>query len=72
MALPLYDWLGIQLARVDEVGGGYHNKMANPVQAGAGFAESALIVSVWLAAVGPASLWIFALRIRRRIMKRRG
>lgn len=72
MALPLYDWLRIQLSRADEVGGGYHNKMANPVQAGAGFAISVLFVIVWLAAVGPALLWVLALRIPRQIMKRRG
>ena len=65
MALPGYDWLRVQLSRLDDLGGGYHNKMANPVLAGAGFAMSVFFVVLWIVALGPLLLWQLAGWTRR-------
>jgi len=66
MGLPGSDWRNRQLAGIDEVAGGYQNKMANPVTGGAGFAMSVVVVTLWLLSLVPLCLWSIAKRLLRR------
>ncbi len=66
MTLPGFDWLQRQLAGVDEVAGGYQNKMGNPMVGGAGSSMSCLYVIMWLLALVPMLLWVGARAVLRR------
>ena len=56
MSLPGTRWLVRQLSAVDDLAGGYHRKMANPLVSGAGFAMSTVLILAWVAALLPLSL----------------
>jgi hypothetical protein len=68
--LPGYRWLRRQLSGVDEVAGGYQNKMGNPMTGGAGFQMSAIFVLLWLLMLLPLSAWAMGRYLVSRLRRR--